>query len=382
MIVRTAEKELLNLASQFKSLALLGPRQSGKTTLAKKAFPDKPYVSFENPDIRRFAIEDPRGFLEQYSDGAILDEIQRTPEIFSYLQEILDNQQKAGSFILTGSYNFQLQESISQSLAGRIAYLFLLPFDMKEIPLSDNIPVETRLFTGSYPAIYDQKIESEKWFQNYIRTYIERDVRLIKNITNLDTFELFLRLCAGRNGQILNMQSMAIQIGVDHKTILSWISLLEQSFIAFRLIPHHKNFNKRLIKSPKLYFYDSGLVCALLGIQTPKQLITHPLYGAVFESFVVSELLKSRYNAGLESNLFFWRDNTGHEIDILVDKAGELHPIEIKSGKTISSDYFKGLEFWKKISGSKSGTVVYAGQSSQKRSTGFQVIPIHDLPLL
>lgn len=380
MITRTAEKELLNLAGQFKSVALLGPRQSGKTTLAKMAFPDKHYVSFENPDIRRFALDDPRGFLDQFPNGVILDEIQRTPEIFSYLQEILDNQKKPGSFILTGSNNFELQESISQSLAGRIAYLFLLPFDLKEIPLQDHLSIQTRLFSGSYPPIYDQNIQPEKWFQNYIRTYIERDVRQIKNITDLDAFELFLRICAGRNGQILNMQSMAIQVGVDHKTISSWISLLEQSFIVFRLKPHHKNFNKRLIKSPKLYFYDSGLVCALLGIQTAQQLTTHPLYGAVFESFIISELLKSRYHAGLESNLYYWRDNTGHEIDIIVDQAGDLYPIEIKAGKTISSDYFKGLEFWNKLSGGKSGTVIYAGHMTQKRSTGYQVIPIKALP--
>jgi predicted AAA+ superfamily ATPase len=379
MITRSAEKELLNLARQFKSVALLGPRQSGKTTLAKMAFPDKQYVSFENPDIRRFALDDPRGFLEQFPDGAILDEIQRTPEIFSYLQEILDNQKKSGSFILTGSNNFELQENISQSLAGRIAYLYLLPFDLKEIPLEDSLPIQTKLFSGSYPPIYDQNIQPEKWFQNYIRTYIERDVRLIKNITDLNAFELFLRMCAGRNGQILNMQSLAIQVGVDHKTISSWISLLEQSFIAFRLKPHHKNFNKRLIKSPKLYFYDSGLVCALLGIQTAHQLTTHPLYGAVFESFIISELLKSRYHAGFESNLYYWRDNTGHEIDIIVDQAGDLHPIEVKAGKTISSDYFKGLEFWNKLSGGKSGTVIYAGNMAQKRSTGYQVISLKDL---
>lgn len=382
MIKRTAEKELLNLAGQFKSVALLGPRQSGKTTLAKMVFPEKDYVSLENPDIRRYAMQDPRGFLEQYPEGAILDEIQRTPEIFSYLQEILDSQKKPGSFILTGSNNFELQENISQSLAGRIAYLFLLPLGLKELPLEDNITIPNRLFSGSYPAIYDQNIQPEKWFQNYIRTYVERDVRQIKNITNLDAFELFLRMCAGRTGQILNMQSLAVQVGIDQKTIASWISLLEESFIVFRLRPHHKNFNKRLVKTPKLYFYDSGLVCALLGIQSAQQLSMHPIYGSIFESFVITELLKYRYNCGLDSNLHYWRDNTGHEIDIIMDDAGELHPIEIKSGKTITADYFKGLDFWNRLSGCQKGTIIYAGKLSQKRSNGYQVIPLKKLPSL
>ncbi|MEA1877402.1 MAG: ATP-binding protein [Bacteroidota bacterium] len=380
MITRDAGQELAELAKQFKAVALIGPRQSGKTTLAKAVFPEKQYVSLENPDLRRFALDDPRGFLSQYPDGAILDEIQRAPELFSYLQQILDEESRPGIFILTGSNNFLLQENISQSLAGRVSYLYLLPFTYSELPADMESDLPSLILKGLYPPIYDQKADPGRWYRNYIRTYLERDVRQIKNITDIDAFERFLRLCAGRTGQILNMQNLAIQAGVDGKTIASWISVLEQSFIIFRLKPHHKNYNKRLVKMPKLYFYDTGLVCTLLGIQNPDQLKYHPLYGSIFESLIVSELTKQRFNKGQDSNLFFWRDNTGHEIDVLIDQGEQLYPVEIKSGQTITTDFFRGLNFWEKITGQPGGAIIYAGNSLQTRSNGVRIIP-WDSPL-
>jgi hypothetical protein len=379
MIKREAEPELLNLARQFKAVAVVGPRQSGKTTLTKHVFGDKPYVSLENPDTRRFAIDDPRGFLAQFVTGAVIDEIQRVPELFSYLQQILDEDDKRGKFILTGSNNFLLQENISQSLAGRIAYLYLLPFSVSELAHRNIKNVHELLFRGSYPSVYDKHVDADKWYSNYIRTYIERDVRQLKNINDLNAFEQFVRLCAGRTGQLLNMSSLAIESGVDSKTISSWIGVLESSFIVYRLQPHHKNFNKRIVKMPKLYFYDTGLVCSLLGIQNVQQLNYHPLGGSLFENFVISELLKYRYNRAKLNNLYFWRDNIGHEIDVIVEISNGLFPIEIKSGKTITQDFFKGLLFWHGISGEQSGAVIYAGESCQKRSNAIEIVPWNEL---
>jgi predicted AAA+ superfamily ATPase len=372
MIPRKSTKELVALSERFKSVAVIGPRQSGKTTLVRNVFPNKAYVSLENPDTRNFALEDPRGFLAMYPQGAILDEVQRAPQIFSYLQQILDESDTKGLFILTGSNNFLLQENISQSLSGRIAYLFLLPLSFDEPESTD---VNQFLFRGGYPGIYNDNIEPFRFFPNYIRTYIERDVRLLKNIIDLTAFERFLRLCAGRIGQLLNMSSLAVEAGVDVKTISSWIGVLEESFILFRLLPHHKNFNKRLVKMPKIYFYDTGLACSLLGISSIKILDTHPLRGSLFENMVITEFLKENFSRGTSGNLFFWRDNTGNEIDLILDQDNKLIPVEIKSGQTITDEYFKNLRFWAKISGSESGYVVYGGQDLQKRSNGISVVP-------
>lgn len=374
MIIREAESALKNLARQFKAVAVIGPRQSGKTTLVRHVFKNKPYASLENPDIRRFAVDDPRGFLSQYKTGAVFDEVQRAPELFSYLQQILDEDDKKGRFILTGSNNFLLQENISQSLAGRISYLYLLPLTVSELPDKDTDNLNDLLFKGSYPPVYDQHIDADRWYSNYIRTYIERDVRQIKNITDLNAFEKFLRLCAGRAGQLLNMHSLAIECGVDSKTIGSWIGILESSFVVYRLFPHHRNFNKRLVKMPKIYFYDTGLVCALLGIQNAKQLDYHPLFGNLFENFVISELIKFRFNKGKNNNFSFWRDNIGHEIDIIAETNVKPYPIEIKSGKTITDEFFKGILYWSKISGEKGGTVIYGGESDQERSGNKKVV--------
>lgn len=375
MINRIAEKRLLKLAATFKAVAVVGARQSGKTTLVKKLFKTKPYISLENLDTRNFALSDPRGFLEQFPQGAILDEVQRTPELFSYLQEILDNSKKKGMFILTGSNNFLLQETISQSLAGRVGYLSLLPFSVAELN-SKKLLAKTDdeiLFKGFYPPIYDQKIPASDWCANYIKTYIERDVRQIKNISDLLLFERFMRLLAGRSGQELNYSSFSIETGVDVKTIQSWIGILESSYIIYLLKPYYKNYNKTIVKRPKLYFYDTALVCSLLGIQNAKQIANYPLRGAIFETMLVTELIKQRLNAGLAINLYYWRDKTGHEVDILSEEKNSILPIEIKSGKTITTEFFKNIDYWNKLSGNKKALILYAGTQNQKRSNGFEI---------
>lgn len=376
MIPRVASSKILTLASSFKALAVIGPRQSGKTTLVKDLFKNKPYVSLENPDSRNFAVEDPRGFLGQYPHGAILDEVQRTPEIFSYLQEILDNHKTPGQFILTGSNNFLLQQNIAQSLAGRVAFMNLLPFSVSEL-YADKVekPNENMLiFTGLYPPVHDLKIPPLDWYPNYIRTYVDRDVRQIKNITDLIIFERFMRLLAGRTGQELNLSALAVETGVDTKTIQSWIGILESSFIIYLLKPHYRNFNKTITKRPKLYFYDTGLVCSLLGITNEAQIVTHPLRGSLFECMVITELVKQRTNAGQPVNLYYWRDKTGHEIDVIIDNTDRLIPIEIKAGQTVNSEFFKNLIYWNNLSGGTNGYVVYSGKERQKRSNGIEVM--------
>lgn len=381
MITREAETELRILAEQFKSVAVLGPRQSGKTTLVRKVFESKPYVSLENPDLRLFAIDDPKGFLSNYPDGAVLDEIQRVPELFSYLQQILDDQRSNGFFILTGSNNFLLQESISQSLAGRVAYLFLLPLTISEIGDRGN-NINSFLFSGCYPALYNNSTDPSRFYANYIRTYVERDVRLIRNITDLYAFEKFLRLCSGRIGQLLNMSSLATEVGVDVKTIGSWIGVLEASFILFRLQPHHMNFNKRIVKMPKLYFYDTGLAVALLGIEKADYLATHSSRGSLFENMVIVDFLKNRYNRGRLSNLYFWRDNTGNEIDLVIDNGISQIPVEIKSGQTLSEESLRGLRFWSKLTGIEGGYLIYGGGEIQKRSNGITAVPFNSLNII
>lgn len=376
MIQRIAKVKLIDLASKFKAVAVTGARQTGKTTLVKQVFKSKPYVSLENPDTRNFALEDPRGFLQTYPNGAILDEVQRVPALFSYLQEVLDNSKVKGLFILSGSNNFLLQQTISQTLAGRVGYINLLPFSISELKKVKLLPTDddTLMLKGFYPPIYDQEIPPADWCPNYIRTYIEKDVRQIKNITDLIVFERFIKLLAGRSGQELNNSALAVETGVDVKTIQSWIGILESSFIIYLLKPHHKNFNKTIVKRPKVYFYDSAIVCYLLGIRDNTQLQTHPLRGAIFEGMVVTELIKKRTNAGLPINLFYWRDKTGHEIDIIIDNAGKLLPIEIKSGKTINTEFFKNMDYWSDLSKVKKSMVLYAGSQNQKRSNGRETL--------
>ena len=376
MIQRTAKDKLKDLASKFKAVAVTGARQTGKTTLVKQVFKGKPYLSLENPETRNFALEDPRGFLASYPKGAILDEVQRTPELFSYLQEILDNSKVKGLFILSGSNNFLLQQNISQTLAGRVGYINLLPFSIEELKKSKLLPKDDDqlMLKGFYPPIYDQEIPPLDWCPNYIRTYIEKDVRQIKNITDLIVFERFIKLLAGRSGQELNNSALAVETGVDVKTIQSWIGILESSFIIYLLKPHFKNFNKTIVKRPKVYFYDTALVCYLLGIRNVSQLKTHPLRGSIFEGMVVTELIKKRTNAGLPINLYYWRDKTGHEIDVIIDNGGKLLPIEIKSGKTLNAEFFKNIDYWSKLSGAEKSVLLYAGEQNQKRTTGKEIL--------
>ncbi|MBP8724731.1 MAG: ATP-binding protein [Saprospiraceae bacterium] len=377
MITRIAGQKLLDLASKFKAVAVTGARQTGKTTLIQRLFKDKPYVSLENPDDREFALKDPRAFLGLYRKGAVLDEVQRTPELFSYLQEILDKSQEKGLFILSGSNNFLMQQSISQSLAGRIAYLNLLPFSLNELDSKALLPKsdDELMLQGFYPPIYDQHIPAADWCPYYIKTYIERDVRLIKNINDLLVFERFVKLLAGRVGQELNFSALALETGIDVKTVQSWVGILESSFIIYLLKPHYKNFRKTIVKRSKIYFYDTAIVCYLLRIHDAAYLNIHAARGAIFENMVVTELVKNFANAGLPVDLYFWRDKTGHEIDIIIEQNNNILPIEIKSGKTIGAEYFKNLIFYKKISASREGIVLYSGDSIQKRTNGISVYP-------
>ncbi|MBY0436195.1 MAG: ATP-binding protein [Cyclobacteriaceae bacterium] len=373
MVVRAASKKLKQLATKFPVVGLLGPRQSGKTTLAKELFPKKPYVSFENQDTVLLAIRDPRAFLSAYKNGAVFDEIQRAPQLLSYLQELVDaHKKKAGLFVITGSQNLLLLETITQTLAGRIAFIQLLPFSLAELG-DTNFGKQTLdgfLFRGGYPRLYQQRISPTDYYPNYLLTYVERDVRQIKNISNLALFQRFLKICATRTGQQLNYSAIANDCGIDQKTVLNWLGILEASFIAFRLQPYYNNLGKRLLQMPKLYFYDLGLCSSLLEIENEKQMANHPLRGALMENFVIIELLKSRLNRGLRSNLFYWRDRTGNEIDLLLDQSDAVVPVEIKSSTTFHLDFLKGIRYWQKLNAKlKLSYLVFNGKDGQVEKT-------------
>ncbi|MFN6089011.1 MAG: ATP-binding protein, partial [Cyclobacteriaceae bacterium] len=352
MVIRDASTKLLQLAKKFPVVGLLGPRQSGKTTLAKDLFSKKPYVSFENQDTVLLALNDPRAFLKQYKNGAVFDEIQRAPQLLSYLQELVDSHtKKSNLFVITGSQNLLLLENISQTLAGRIAFIQLLPFSIAELAKTSfkKQALDSFILKGGYPRVYQQRIAPRDYYPNYLLTYVERDVRQIKNISNLGLFQRFLKVCATRVGQQINYSSMANDCGIDQKTVLNWLGILEASFIAIRLQPFYKNLGKRLLQMPKLYFYDTGLCCSLLEIENEKHLANHPLRGALLENLILLELLKGRLNQGLRSNLFYWRDRTGNEIDILIDQPSGAIPVEVKSASTFNSDFLKGINYWQKI---------------------------------
>src|ERR1039457_1388694 len=372
MIKRKATETILRLCKGFPVIAITGPRQSGKTTLARAVFPDKNYVTLEDPDTRAFAESDPRAFLARYPDGAMLDEIQRCPDLFSYLLAIVDQDKRMGRFILPSSQQFGLLSKITQSLAGRVGMDQLLPFSFGELADGGKAPAdpENAIYTGSYPPLYDREVLPSDWYPGYVATYVERDLHQLINVRDQNTFHLFLRMCAARTGQLLNLSSLANDCGITHNTAKAWLSVLEASYILFLLQPHHRNFNKRLTKSPKLYFYDTGLVSWLLGIQNKNQVMTHSMRGALFETWVMGELIKGRFNRGLRSNLFFWRDSTGNEVDVLAEQGEHLLPIEIKAGRTITADYFSALNKWSALAGESAGTahVVYAGVDFQKRA--------------
>lgn len=372
-IKRELSGKLKELALKFPVVAITGPRQSGKTTLAKHTFPDYKYVSLEDRDNREFAATDPRTFLSQYKNGSIIDEIQKCPDLLSYIQTHTDKNNLPGEFIITGSENLLMAQTISQTLAGRAAYVKLLPFSMKELKKkSDFENYEEYIFKGFYPRIHDLGINPVDWYPNYINTYIEKDVRQIKNIDKLSVFEKFLKICASYCGQALNYSAIANDCGITHNTVSSWIGILEASYLVYLLKPHHNNFNKRIIKMPKLYFYDVGLVCSLLGIESLAGVNNYYHKGALFENLIVSELLKKRFNAGRSDNLFFWRDKTGHEIDILIDNGSGLIPVEIKSSRTINAEFFNNLGYYCDLSGidRKDSAVVYGGDQDQNRTLG------------
>ncbi len=396
MLKRTLSNKLLDSAKRYPVVFLTGPRQSGKTTLAVMSFPEYEYVSLEDMDTRDFARTDPRGFLEKYNKNVIFDEIQRVPELLSYIQTEVDRDDTSGRFILTGSRQFLLMEKIGQTLAGRTALLHLMPFSLSELsgvkPVDPFKPenmrrkgkpplfsLETILFQGLYPRIYDKKLIAHQWLGDYYRTYVERDVREVVNIGNLEAFQRFVRLCAGRCGQILNLSSLANDCGITHPTAKQWLSVLQASFIVILLRPHYSNFSKRLIKSPKLYFLDTGLLCYLLRVRDSEELKTHASRGAIFESFAISEIYKSFVHIGEEPPLYFWRDRTGHEVDLILDLGQMLIPLEIKSSRTVAPDFFDGLKYWLSLKGNqeKTGILVYAGDESYKRE-GFYVKGWHE----
>jgi uncharacterized protein len=370
MIGRTAESTLARYAKGFPVICITGPRQSGKTTLAKMAFPGKPYLSLEDPDIALLARKDPRGLLDQYPSGLILDEAQVVPEIFTWIKSAVDAHPHPGAYVITGSRQFHLLEKITESLAGRAAFLNLLPFSLSELAHAGRKPADPfkTMVKGLYPPVHDRDVTPYDWYGNYISSYIERDVRSIVNVKDISVFQVFVRLCAARSGSILNLSDVARDCGINHNTAKAWISVLETSGVVFLLRPYHRNYGKRLIKSPKLYFIDTGLACRLLGIRDAERLFLSPSRGAIFESFIVAEFLKRRLNAGLSPDMYYWRDNNGIEVDLLLERGEGVDAVEIKSSKTFSEDFVTSLCKWASLSGFplKTCSVVYAGSKSIK----------------
>ncbi len=365
MYPRLIQEKIRQAAQKYPIITLLGPRQSGKTTLARNLFPDYQYVSLEDPDMRLFATEDPRGFFQNWSQSLILDEVQRVPSILSYLQGRVDDPNQKKKYLLTGSQNLLLMESITQSLAGRTRIFELLPFSYPEISsIFSTKTLDEVLYLGGYPRIFDHQLDPTEWHQEYFRTYVERDIRSLLRINEIDFFERFVRLCAGRIGQLVNLSSLGNDCGISQPTAQSWLSALKTSFICFSLSPHFKNFNKRLIKTPKVYFYDTGLLCYLLKITQPDHLRVHPLRGSIFENWVISEKLKACFNLGIEPSYYFWRDQKGNEIDLIRDDGMNLFPIEIKSSATFNSEYVKNLNYFNSLQGTTEGECIYGGDES------------------
>ena len=372
VIKRELAAKLKSAVKKFPIVGIVGPRQSGKTTLAKSVFPEYRYVNLEEPDVRQFAQDDPRGFLEIYSVRTIIDEVQRVPDLFSYLQAHVDRNKESGQYILTGSQNFSLMEKISQSLAGRISLFNLPPLSYTElikakIKFSDY---SEYIIKGGYPRVFSKKIKPSDWYPNYIQTYIERDLRNMQNLTDLGTFQIFVKLCAGRVGQTVNLSSLGQDAGISHNTVKQWLSLLQAGFIIFFLPPYFKNFNKRLVKAPKLYFLDTGLATWLLGIENNNQLKQHFALGNLFENWIILEYLKNRFNSGKSTNTYFWRDKTGHEVDLLTVSEGKLSAVEIKSGKTFNRNYIDNINYLNKVSKEKidKNFIIYGGETDQIRN--------------
>jgi predicted AAA+ superfamily ATPase len=371
-INRRLEEAIKVQKEKYPVIAVTGPRQSGKTTLLKKLFSDYQYISLEDPNNRAYATSDPLGFLSQYHRCAILDEVQQVPELFSYIQTIVDNVGTMGQYILSGSQNFHLMANITQSLAGRVALFTLLPFDFDELK-SGNLLADDYIdacIQGFYPAIYDRKINPTVFYANYLRTYIERDVTELINIRDTRQFRIFVGLCAARIGQLLNLNSLANECGISQPTAKAWLSILESSYVIFQLQPFYQNFNKRAVKTPKLYFYDTGLLCHILGIRTRETLLDNPLKGNIFENLIVSELYKKNEHQYLHRDYWFWRDSNGHEVDLLSQNGNVFDILEIKSTQTVMTDHFRGMDYFSDVAKNKVGakTLVYGGNDDQQRT--------------
>jgi predicted AAA+ superfamily ATPase len=373
MIPRIVTSTLRRLAKGFPIVTLTGPRQSGKTTLAKAVFTDKTYISLENPDEREFAERDPDRFLQRFTEGAILDEVQRCPALLSWLQGLVDERGRMGDFILTGSAQFDLISGMTQSLAGRVGRIELLPLSIGELTAADKLPklLDEVLYRGSYPPLYDRELLPNDWFPNYVATYLERDVRQLIAVRDLSQFQRFVKMCAARSGQLLNLAALGADCGISAVTAREWLSVLEASYLVMRLQPYHRNFGKRLVKTPKLYFLDVGLMAWLLGIRDAATIETHASRGALFETYIVSELIKQRFNAGSPADLYFWRDNVGHEVDVLYETPQGLQAIEIKSGSTFASDWPTAVRKWQTFSGDEAlmPIIIYGGTGGFERES-------------
>ena len=397
MIPRTIEKQVRKYSREYPVISVVGPRQSGKTTLVRHLFADYQYLSMENLDLRHMAEDDPRGFLDDHGRHLILDEIQRVPSLFNYLQERVDMDDSPAGYILTGSQQFLLMEKITQSLAGRIINFHLYPFTVAELhglthdsdmesifsikpdqlQKTNSLDIHNMIFTGMFPRIHDKQLSAGKWIENYIDTYVERDIRSLVNVANLKIFESFLKICAAMSGSLVNYAAISNAVGISQPTAKKWISLLETSGIMFVLQPYYNNFKKRIIKSPKLYFSDTGLLCFLLSIHQPDQLKHHPLFGSIFETFIISEFYKRLYHIGKKPELYFWRDQTGNEIDLIADQSGTPFPIEIKSAKTHNTKMTGGIKKWPGFSAdtTQKGIVLYRGQTIVGKNAAIPVVP-------
>lgn len=374
MVNRLISDKIKDLLGKFPIVTLTGARQCGKSTLLKNLLPEYRYVSLEDPDMRRAVSGDPRSFLDNFSDRTIIDEAQYVPELFSYIQTKVDDENRPGMYVLSGSHNFLLMESVTQSLAGRVAILKLAPFSISELRSAGMLPDSPSelILNGGYPRVYDWRISPEDYYPNYVMTYLERDVRLLRNINDFSRFELFLRLCASRVGQQISFTALSNECGISVQTAKDWISILESSYLVFRLPPYYKNFGKRLVKTPKLYFYDTGLVCSLLGLQTSSQMMFSDMKGALFENLVIADMLKKSLFAGKQPQLYYWRDSNGNEVDLLEENGGQLNAYEIKSGSSLRLDWFRGLDGFAALSGidASGKSVIYAGDFNYLTESG------------